>query len=199
MPGEHQKWNAACALEAVRLLQPLITVPLEAISRGLREVRWPGRLQLVRKGNRAVLLDGAHNPDGVQALAATLKERFCGQEITLVAGFFQDKDWRRMCDILFPLARRVILVPIQSERSLPPSDVAEHCRRMHYLAEVVACNSVAEALEKTRSDKLVVVAGSLHLVGEALEDLKVEQRGPSERALNDWTSTAGDNSGRSAL
>ena len=186
MPGQHQKLNAACALKVVDILQPLIPVPPAAITRGLKEVRWAGRLQLIRNGNRNILLDGAHNPDGAQALATALRQQFGESEITLVVGFLQDKDWRRMCQVLVPIAKRVILVPMHSERALPPAEIQEYCRHMQFGTDVDSSPSVAAALEAAPTDGLTVVAGSLHLVGEAMEHLGMNSHGRSERALNEW-------------
>jgi len=187
LPGDHQRINAALALATVEVLQNKIPVGDEAIRTGLSEVNWPGRLQLVtRPSGQQILLDGAHNLAGVAALRKTLENEFPAAKRTLVLGVLQDKDWRRMCEILAPLAARIVAVRVSSERTADANELATACRGANASAEVIAVDSMAEALEKSAEDEFVVVAGSLYLVGEALELLGLAPAGKSERALNEW-------------
>jgi dihydrofolate synthase/folylpolyglutamate synthase len=186
--GQHQKMNAAVALAAVRALAPSVPVPEHAVRVGLSRVRWLGRLQLVTHASgQKVLLDGAHNIGGAHSLAAALREYFPGMRPTLVLGILRDKDWSQMCHILAPLARRILLVPVHSERTAEPHGLAEVCRLANPHAEISEAPSLAAALAETVGDNLVTVAGSLYLIGEAIELL---QLGPAKRAvereLNEW-------------
>jgi dihydrofolate synthase/folylpolyglutamate synthase len=189
--GQHQRLNAALAVASVRALAAQIPVRDEVLATGLAQVQWPGRLQLVELSvGRKILLDGAHNPAGAEILATALKEYFPSRDRTLILGILSDKDWPIMCQTLAPLAARLFLVPVPSERSATPQELAAACRRAHPQAQVTACASLREALEEVRRDPFVVIAGSLYLVGEALELLDLSpahMRG--ERALNEW---AGD-------
>ncbi|TMQ00534.1 MAG: hypothetical protein E6L09_06225 [Verrucomicrobia bacterium] len=99
----------------------------------------------------------------------------------------EDKDWTPVCETLAPLAQRLLLVPVQSERSASPEALVEPCRRANPSAQVIACPSLADALKQTANDPLVVITGSLYLVGEAMELLGLSPTAPSERALNEWT------------
>ena len=188
--GDHQQLNAALALATVGILQKQIPISDEQILAGLANVNWPGRLQLVTRGVRQkILLDGAHNPAGAQTLAETLKKNFPAERPTLLLGVFQDKDWRHICEILAPLAARIVTVPVASERSANPEELAEVCRRTHPSADVLVCRSPGEALDRTAGDRFVVITGSLYLVGETLELLGLSPAGSDERGLNEWAGT----------
>ena len=97
-----------------------------------------------------------------------------------------DKDWQPMCARLTSVAARVVTVPVGSDRTAAAADLAAVCREQLPLTTEV-CASLSEALLKTGNDSLVVIAGSLYLVGEALESLDLSPvRSTSERGLNEW-------------
>jgi dihydrofolate synthase/folylpolyglutamate synthase len=187
--GEHQRMNAAVALATVRVLGSQVTVREEAIQQGLASVHWAGRLQLImRASGQKVLLDGAHNLSGAECLAAALQTYFPEAKPVLVLGILRDKDWRHMCEILAPLAGRILLVPVHSERSAEPHGLAEACRHANPGAHVTEFASLGDALADSAQDGFVVVAGSLYLIGEAMELLHVTAaKATDERALNEWS------------
>ena len=186
--GQHQRMNAAVALAAVRTLAQQIPVAEAAMQEGLSRVHWPGRLQLAQlPSGQRVLLDGAHNVNGAEMLAAALKEYFPGVRPTLVLGILRDKDWVHMCDILAPLSGRVLLVPVHSERTAEPHGLADACHRANQSASVTEHPSLAAALTAASGDDFVVIAGSLYLIGEAMELLHLSAvKGANERGLNEW-------------
>jgi dihydrofolate synthase / folylpolyglutamate synthase len=198
--GEHQKTNGMLALATVEVLQKQIPVSEEQIRVGLAKVNWPGRLQLVaRPGGGKILLDGAHNVAGVETLRVALESLLPlparrGEEwgdwkrekLAFIIGFLGDKDWRPMCKILAPLAAKIFTVPVASGRTANAPALAAACRAANPAAEIIVCESLAEALETTVADGFVVVTGSLYLVGETLELLGLSPAG-GERALNDWS------------
>jgi dihydrofolate synthase/folylpolyglutamate synthase len=188
LAGEHQQLNAALALATVAALQKQIPVTREAIHAGLQNVDWPGRLQLVTlPNNRRILLDGAHNVAGVKALCEALEKNFPATKRTLVLGVLQDKDWRHICEMLAPLTERIFTVPVSSERSTHPGELAIACRAANSSAEISPCPSLREVLGKIARDDFVVITGSLYLVGEALELLGLSPASRGERDLNEWT------------
>jgi dihydrofolate synthase/folylpolyglutamate synthase len=189
--GEHQRLNAAVSVNTVMALADMIPVPDEAIQAGLSRVEWPGRLQMVERApGRELLLDGAHNIGSAEMLRAALRAYFGTRAPTLILGILQDKDWRPMCEILAPAAARILLVPVSSRRSAPPEELMPACRAANPTAEIVECDSLAEALQRARNDAFVVVTGSLYLVGEAMELLQLAPTGPvNERDLNEWSAT----------
>ncbi|MGH7970207.1 MAG: bifunctional folylpolyglutamate synthase/dihydrofolate synthase, partial [Limisphaerales bacterium] len=186
--GEHQKRNAALALAVTRALQQVIPVDDAAMRAGLAAVDWPGRLQLVSlPGGRRILLDGAHNVGGAETLASALDEYFPGVQPSLILGILRDKDWAHMCEILAPIAGRILLVPVHSERTAEPHGLAEVCHRANPRAGVTECGSLREALASSAQDAFVAIAGSLYLIGEAMELLHVSAaKSSNERALNEW-------------
>ena len=199
--GEHQKLNAALALATIEALQNKIPVSEENIRVGLQSVNWPGRLQWVTLPNGGrILLDGAHNVAGAKVLREALKNIFpTGRDarparpaarpyqVTLILGVLQDKDWRRICETLAPLASRIFTVPVSSERSANPNQLAAACRAANPSAKIAACDSLHGALEKIPDNDPVVITGSLYLVGEALELLGLFPVNTNERGLNEWT------------
>jgi dihydrofolate synthase/folylpolyglutamate synthase len=187
LAGGHQKRNATLALATVEILQKLIPVSKSQIVVGLKNVHWPGRLQLIEKGGRKFLLDGAHNVAGVTALREAMESSFSSGKKTLVLGILGDKDWRPICEMLAPLAEMIFTVAVSSNRTANPEELADICRRINPRAKVSVCDSLAEAAEKAPAENLTVITGSLYLVGEALELLGCFPSARSERELNEWS------------
>lgn len=188
--GEHQKRNAALALATVQTLNSVLPGAESQIDAALRQVRWPGRLQLVQLSNqRRLLLDGAHNLAGAESLQTAVRQLFSGVQLTLILGILQDKDWPHMAQRLAPLACRILCVPVRSERAAPPIDLARACREANPKAVVEVHVSLESAFRASRADLFVLVAGSLYLVGEGMELLRLVP-GPDgmETGLNDYTS-----------
>jgi len=187
LAGEHQQTNAALARATVAGLRKQIPVSDESIRAGLESVQWPGRLQLIQSPDgRKFLLDGAHNIAGAKALRSALETHFGGMRHTLVLGVLQDKDWQSICQRLAPLAEKIVTVPVASERTTGAPELAAACRTVNPAAEVSACAGLDDALKKIAADPLVVITGSLYLVGEALEILGLSPAGTAERELNEW-------------
>lgn len=165
--GRHQADNAASAIEAAEVLNESgFGVTRENIIDGLRDVRWPGRLEMI-EDHPSVLLDGAHNPAGAHALRAYLDEFWSGA-ITLVFGAMSDKDVDRMAAELFDAARTVVLTRVRDSRAAGNARLGEAA--LNRARNVIFTETVKQALSWARSvsprDGLVCVAGSLHLVGE---------------------------------
>lgn len=185
--GAHQRLNAVTALATVRVLRSQLPVSDNALCTGLQTVEWAGRMQLFQKDPRqTVLVDGAHNPDGAIALRNALKTYFPRRKPTLIVGMLADKSWEQMCGILAPLASRILLVPVSSDRTAQPADLAESFQKANRGATVNVCGSLAEAFAKADS-RFIVVSGSLYLVGEAIELLRSGAKDMAkERSLNEW-------------
>jgi dihydrofolate synthase/folylpolyglutamate synthase len=178
--------NAAVAVRTAQILAGRNPVSETALRCGLKETQWAGRCQIIQRDNgQTVLLDGAHNPAGAQALAGAWQRQFAGKNGALILGIMRDKDGGAMCKILAPLARRIFLAPIGSERSADPRLLVDHCRRANPTAHITVCRNLAGAFANAGAEPLAVVTGSLYFVGEALEWLGVVP--PSqERALNEY-------------
>ncbi|MDB6028958.1 MAG: FolC bifunctional protein [Verrucomicrobiales bacterium] len=183
--GEHQKSNATLAVGTVRLLRAVIPISDELIRRGLETTYWPGRLHVFKKGAQTFILDGAHNLAGVECLSKTVQQLFPSKRPALILGVLSDKNWEAMSQQLAPLADKILLVPVQSERTTDPATMIEICRRGNPRAEIAACDSLADAIERAIQEPLVVITGSLYLIGEAMELLGISPA-KSERGLNEW-------------
>ena len=156
---------------------------------GLSKVCWPGRMQLVKSpGGQTILLDGAHNPASAEALAAAFRQQFLEACPALILGVLADKDWRPLAGALAPLARRLLLVPVNSSRTLAPEELLPVCRIANPQAVVEVCTSLADALERSAQEPLLIITGSLYLVGEAMEHLRLSPApAADERGLNEWS------------
>ncbi len=185
--GEHQRTNAALAAATVRMLRFILPVSDDEMARGFATVEWPGRLQILRQGQRTFLLDGAHNRDGLESLKAALQGHFKGRPPTLILGMLADKPWRDMARELTPLVARVITTPVSSSRTVSANDLKEACLAAGVPRPIRTTQSVGEALRACVADPFVLVTGSLYLVGEALEILGETRAATGERALNEWT------------
>ena len=164
LAGQHQVTNALTAMAALDLLG----VPREAIEQGLRTARWPGRLETVAH-NPLVLLDGAHNPAGARALVRFLQQHQAGRRVWLIYGAMRDKAVDEVAGILFPAAYRVILTQVGQPRAVSARTLAALVS--HHHPEVAVSGGLPEALARARAEAsekdIIVVTGSLFLVGEA--------------------------------
>ena len=183
--------NAVVAVATVRALVKQTPIDDRAILAGLESVHWPGRMQIVEfPDGRKLVLDGAHNPDGATALRAAFEERFPGVRPTLLLGVLADKDWLAIVGTLAPLAGRIVLAPVSSERALDPEALRSACTATCPNTSLTVCATLAEALGNSARDSLVLLTGSLYLVGEALERLGLAPtRSRQERALNEWSAS----------
>ncbi len=186
--GEHQKQNAALALATIEVLQKQIPITPKQIQTGLKKVYWPGRLQLIERGAQKILLDGAHNLAGIETLCAALKkDASTFSAVTLIVGLLGDKDWRPMCQLLAPLAAEIFTVPVSSERTADAHELAKVFRAANPAAKTVVLKNLLAAINASKDRPFVVIAGSLYLIGEALELLGDASESASERGLNEWT------------
>jgi dihydrofolate synthase / folylpolyglutamate synthase len=163
--GTFQPSNALLAAAAAHVLD----IGPEAIRAGLARARWPGRFEVLRHGDRQVVLDGAHNPAGAAALAASLDEWFGDTAMTLIFGALRDKDVAGMLAPLVARARRVILTASSSPRAAAPDELRAHVPAGPATVEAVA--TPAEALARAECaprTPVLCVAGSLSLIGDVL-------------------------------
>jgi dihydrofolate synthase/folylpolyglutamate synthase len=153
-------------------------VTAESIERGIRETHWPGRFQVVpaSSGWPELVLDVAHNPAGAWALRSALSERYDDRPLIFVFGAMRDKAISEMTDILFPLALRVIATRPENPRAESPEAIQKAGSRTG--AEIEAVPEVRLALDRAReaagTDGVIVVTGSIYLVGEAMQVLGLQ-------------------------
>lgn len=184
LAGKHQRQNAALATATVGALQNTLHVKNESIETGLANVRWPARGQVFEHSGRKLLLDAVHNSASAETLRGMLAELHPGQRPTLLLGVLADKNWEQMVGILAPVAARVVCVPVSSERTLPPDELANACRQQKD-CEVVAVESLEEGLAAVGKDDFVVISGSIYLLGEVMGILGLTEV-VDEPNLNEW-------------
>ena len=189
LKGKHQLINAALAISAVNINR--LPVFESAIVEGLNTVYWPGRFQVVKKGLRDIILDGAHNINAAAVLRETYKTVYPKIEPSIIVGIFADKDIPSICREIGGLSNNVYTVGISSNRSASPEFIKNEWLKVNPSATVTVCKDLSSALDLTEHYPVTLITGSLYLVGEALEVLGVSTSpSPMERKLNEWQTTA---------
>ena len=183
--GRHQLRNLALAMAAAVELhhQGDARITPETIAQGIRETRWPGRFQVIEaaKGHPEYVLDVAHNPAGAWALRSTLSaaygEAVPAREITMVFGVMRDKAVREITEILFPVAGHVIVTHANNPRSASSAEIREAAARIAAEDQIEEAVDVSAALARARTvagaGGVVVITGSIYIVGEAMRTLGV--------------------------
>jgi dihydrofolate synthase / folylpolyglutamate synthase len=170
LAGTSQLGNAAVALAVLEATEPALLVPDEAVRTGLRNVRLPGRFQIV-EGAPEWILDVAHNREAAQSLAASLAERPCRGRTIAVCGILADKDVEAIVAALQAEVQRWIAVGLDGPRALPPADLARRIRAAG-ADSVVAVENVAAGMAQARLEcrpgDRVLAFGSFLTVGPAL-------------------------------
>lgn len=166
LAGAHQVRNAAVAAAAVDALAPRFRVTPQDRDRGILAVRWPARLETVRRrhGDGALVLDAAHNPEAVGVLAASLDSVAPQRPRVLVFAAMADKDWRAMLATLVPHFDRIVVAPLPMARAEDPA------RFVEVAPAAVEAQSPLHALELAEqaasAHGSIVVTGSIFLLGK---------------------------------
>jgi dihydrofolate synthase / folylpolyglutamate synthase len=177
LAGRHQLRNIALAIAAAEELsrQEFPSINATTIERGIRETHWPGRFQVLpaTADHPEIVFDVAHNPAGAWALRSTLSAAHEERPLIFVFGVMRDKAVSEMAEILFPLADRVIATHADNPRAASPAEIREAAHRVS--VEIDEAPDVASALAQARvaagTRGLVVVTGSIYIVGEAMRTL----------------------------
>jgi dihydrofolate synthase/folylpolyglutamate synthase len=172
LAGRHQMINASTAVRTAEIIMAKYPAMRCDIGKGLSNVRWPGRLEMVND-DPPVLIDGAHNPQASSALSLYLREVALSKykRIILVVGTMGDKDVGGILDPLLPLASQILFTAPAYGRSAPPERLAAVAAAKGYSSIVVP--GVAEAVKKAEEiclpGDLIVITGSFYTLGEAKE------------------------------
>ncbi len=172
--GDHQRDNATTAVAALHALgsiEPRFAVSPQAMQSGLAGVDWPGRLQVLSE-KPLLAVDGAHNAASAEMLRAAIEKYLPFERLHLVVGLSAGKDAHGVLEALAPRAHGVYLTRSHHERSAPPRELEPMVRQVAPRAVVAVhddlVGAVEAALGAARTDDLVLVTGSLFLVGETL-------------------------------
>jgi dihydrofolate synthase/folylpolyglutamate synthase len=178
--GDHQARNALVAARLLEALQRTLPVTPAGIVAGLRDVRWPGRLQIIEVGGgRRVLLDAAHNPAGASALARYLT-REIPEPMPLVFGAMRDKEVVPMLETLLPIVASTVMTQAATPRARDAAELAAIARRLSPRTRVFVEPHPAKALELAWSQSpLVIAAGSIFLIGDLIAALGSDADSPA--------------------
>ena len=176
LTGQHQQRNLALAIASAIEIRNRNSYKINAgdIARGIRETRWPGRMERFAAANGAtILLDVGHNPAGAWALRAMLSEMESQSPKTLIFGCLRDKAIAEITQILFPLFDHVLLTPVDSPRSATMNELIAASTATG--ASFEACTDAKGALERaeaiTQASGLIVGTGSVYLIGKLRAEL----------------------------
>lgn len=169
MVGRHQAENLKTALATLEILRKSGAVKLdrEALYEGLKRARQPGRFEVISE-DPLVIIDGAHNEAGAQALQETMAQHFAGKKILLVAGILADKEIDSIVKFLTKITDHIIVTEPDNPRKLAAEKLAEHVADFGAAAEVVSDVEAAVHRAKELADgyDVILFAGSLYLIGD---------------------------------
>jgi dihydrofolate synthase/folylpolyglutamate synthase len=164
--GEHQTENAEVAILLSYTLRDNFRISDDALVAGLENARHPGRLEYQGR----FLFDGAHNIAGAKALREYLDE-FEHRPVTMIFAAMKDKDVREIGEILFPRAERLVLTKPENSRALDPDEILRRIPDLIDIDKILLTKKVVDAIKRanevTAEDGLILITGSLYLVGEA--------------------------------
>lgn len=169
MVGRHQAENLKTALATLEILRKSGAVKLdrEALYEGLKRARQPGRFEVISE-DPLVIIDGAHNEAGAQALQKTMAQHFAGKRILLVAGILADKEIDSIVKFLTKITDHIIVTEPDNPRKLAAEKLAEHVADFGVAAEAVSDVEAAVHRAKELADgyDVILFAGSLYLIGD---------------------------------
>ncbi|MBR2427486.1 MAG: bifunctional folylpolyglutamate synthase/dihydrofolate synthase [Lentisphaeria bacterium] len=173
LTGTHQRENASLVLSVLKYLEKTLELDLQTAIASLKDVQWAGRFQFIP--GKHLIVDSAHNPEGIGVLASTLREVFPGKKFHFLFGAFADKDTQSSLKILAPLAHSFTFLEMETMRA---------CRDAHALGDELehaalekipwSCTTLEKALQDP--EDLTILCGSLHLCGDALALLEEQKK-----------------------
>jgi dihydrofolate synthase/folylpolyglutamate synthase len=174
--GDHQLHNAAVVLGiADSLIEGGWKISEENIREGLRQTRWPGRFDIMRR-DPLFIIDGGHNPQCIEALVTNIRDYLTGKRLIVLTGVLADKDYADMYKPVMDYAEQFVCITPPNPRKLDAALLAQYLQEAG--AKATACESipagVAKAMELAGSDGVVLCFGSLYSIGsirDALEAL----------------------------
>lgn len=179
MLGTCQPENAALALQAASVLSCSYPIEKKHIYDGIEKTRWGGRFEL-HSGSPDIILDGAHNPDGIRRLRESVNQMFGAVPICYVCGVLADKDYEKEIEILFGRASNVFTVTPPSPRAMKSTDLKAAIKKRFSQLKVISFDSedgIEKAMEAAVSqNNPVVVCGTLTILARVKEWMKRNDR-----------------------
>ncbi|MCI0439175.1 MAG: hypothetical protein L0177_08605, partial [Chloroflexi bacterium] len=174
--GDYQQENAATAIAAVEtLVDKGFAISKQSILQGLRDVRWPARLEVFNKEGRLVVVDGAHNPYSMMRLVQAVRQQFKFDRVFLIFGALGGHSAKGMIAELVALSPRVIVTRSRHPRSSPSAAIAELVSEQGLTIAFISENvgeATRKAIELAGENDLVLATGSLSVAAEVIEEIK---------------------------
>ena len=164
--GSMQRRNFTLVYHVLQYLSSAFQIDFSDMLNAMKHVSWPGRLQLLPDGT---VLDGGHNPDGINALVEGLTELFPNEKFSFVFASFEDKDTRKCLEQLIPAANDFTFVPLGCDfrPSCPPERLQKMLSKLDgNFKNIKLCNSLKQVLDNEKNTCRRVICGSLYLLGE---------------------------------
>ena len=172
--GEHQILNLAVALKALEVIKDKAPkLNRESIVKSLATVRWNGRLEIM-SNSPYVVIDGAHNIQGITQLDKNIKKYFEYKDMYLILGILADKDVEDMVKVITPKAKKVFTVTPNSMRAETAEELMNEVKKYNESCEAYNDykNAFEDALKLCKKDDLLLISGSLYMIGEMREIIK---------------------------
>lgn len=172
--GTHQLLNCSVVINAAEELQNIgVNIKKEHIIDGLKKVKWPGRLEML-KAKPMVVIDGAHNIDGITSLKSSINTYFKYNKLILIMGILSDKQVEEMVKVITSEASNIITVTPPSYRAENSSELVEIIKKYNSNCEAIEDykEAYAKALSYANEDDLVLICGSLYMVGEMRKTIR---------------------------
>lgn len=173
--GEHQIINLSVAIKSIDVLnnKNITNISIDNIAKSIKNVKWKGRLEVLGY-NPYVVIDGAHNIQGIETLNENIKKYFKYENLYLILGILADKDVEEMIKIIAPSAKKIYAVTPNSTRA----ELAENLKNeiVKYNKNCKSFNkyeyAYLEALSDTNENDIIVVSGSLYMIGDMRKIIK---------------------------
>ncbi|ATD55298.1 bifunctional folylpolyglutamate synthase/dihydrofolate synthase [Clostridium chauvoei] len=167
--GEHQILNLAIVIKALEILKRkyMLKISKEIIKTSLKDITWKGRLEVMRD-NPLIVIDGAHNIQGITTLKKNIEKYFTYKNLYLILGILADKDIEEMVKVIVPMAKKIYAVTPNSTRA----ELSEDLRRevIKYNSNCMSYedynNALKEALKESNKEDLIIASGSLYMIGD---------------------------------
>ncbi|HOL21275.1 MAG TPA: folylpolyglutamate synthase/dihydrofolate synthase family protein [bacterium] len=171
--GRHQIGNMSVVVFAALLLDKMgFTITEEAVYKGIETTFWPCRFQILQKGP-VIIIDGAHNPDGIKTLLDTLSELYPDKRFSFLMGILKDKNWQKMLSLIFNSNRikEIVFTTPDSERAISPDVLAGFVLKKQRSIPVKIINTPSKALKYIKSTgENWCICGSLYLCGDIIRE-----------------------------
>ncbi len=179
LPGTFQVENASLAIASTFVLGQRFDIPIkeDLIKKGVRICKWPGRFEVVKKRSKTYILDGAHNIDSILALARSMKRIFPTKKAVTIFGISREKELEPILQVLSRFSKLLIITQSSHPRAQTAKRIAETGKETNCRLTMVPASDIREAMDYVRriagNKELILVTGSLFLVGEARRMLRL--------------------------